>query len=79
MGKVHFTPRKTIAPSEYCRPSHDEVYAYYAKTNEEFKAACEAKGIAPTGRQYGKWVRGFGRARGLSRQGYPIDPDGRIL
>lgn len=32
-----------------------------AKTNKQFKAACEAEGVEPTGRQYSKWARKLGR------------------
>ncbi len=35
----------------------------FAEKNAEFRAACEAMGLEPTGRQAGKWRRGEGSAR----------------
>jgi len=32
-----------------------------AKTNKQFKQACEREGVEPTARQYSKWARGMGR------------------
>ena len=44
------------------------AFKTYDGDNNEFRHWCEKAGVKPTRRQYGKYLRGLGKAAGAKRE-----------